>query len=153
MARRDASTSRAVLTGLGLLSATRWAQYPSPSGIASILAAVVDVELAQSIYPCGPSLHAMSKREARTFAAAGVDVDAPRAKRRKEAPATPSTSPNDKKDPETLNTTVEAQQDDENTGNASEDKETVRERGLQLWQTLKDAVNKECVTSSLTIPD
>ncbi|KAI0654484.1 Bromodomain-containing protein [Cubamyces menziesii] len=85
----------------------------------------------------------MSKREARTFAAAGVDVDAPRAKRRKEAPATPSTSPNGKKDPETLNTTVEAQQDHENTGSASEDKETVREKGLQLWQTLKDAVNKE----------
>ncbi|KAI0334091.1 Bromodomain-containing protein [Cubamyces sp. BRFM 1775] len=85
----------------------------------------------------------MSKREARTFAAAGVDVDAPRAKRRKEAPATASTSPNGKKDPDALTATVDAQQDDENTESTGEDKEMVREKGLQLWQTLKDAVNKE----------
>ncbi|KAI0673783.1 Bromodomain-containing protein [Trametes maxima] len=88
----------------------------------------------------------MSKRETRSFAAAGVDVDAPRAKRRKEAPATSSTSPNGKRNADTVNTghaAGDAKDSAENTGNSDEDKDVVREKGLQLWQTLKDAVNKE----------
>ncbi|TBU40013.1 Bromodomain-containing protein [Dichomitus squalens] len=85
----------------------------------------------------------MSKREARSFAAAGVDVDAPRAKRRKEAPATSSTSPEHKHDAEEHTPTGDAKGDLENVGSVAEDKDEVREKGLQLWQALKDAVNKE----------
>ncbi|RPD57080.1 Bromodomain-containing protein [Lentinus tigrinus ALCF2SS1-6] len=74
----------------------------------------------------------MSKREARSFAAAGVDVDAPRAKRRREGPATSNPDANgDSKDSA------------EDGAIPAEDKETVREKGLQLWTALKDAVNKE----------
>ncbi|KAL7285080.1 hypothetical protein ACG7TL_000172 [Trametes sanguinea] len=89
----------------------------------------------------------MSKREARSFAAAGVDVDAPRAKRRKEAPATAtSTSPNSKQNAsanDANNTAARAEALAEDAGDGGEDREAVREKGLQLWQTLKDAVNKE----------
>ncbi|KAI0354614.1 Bromodomain-containing protein [Trametes cingulata] len=85
----------------------------------------------------------MSKREARSFAAAGVDIDAPRAKRRKEAPATTSTSPNGKRNASPANANGGGRSDAENAGHDGEDREAVREKGLQLWQTLKDAVNKE----------
>ncbi|KAI8990698.1 Bromodomain-containing protein [Trametes punicea] len=85
----------------------------------------------------------MSKREARSFAAAGVDIDAPRAKRRKEAPATASTSPDSKQNVDAVNTQSDAKKDDENAEKIGEDQEVVREKGLQLWQTVKDAVNKE----------
>ncbi|KAI0368867.1 Bromodomain-containing protein [Pilatotrama ljubarskyi] len=85
----------------------------------------------------------MSKREARSFAAAGVDVDAPRAKRRKEAPATSSTSPNGKLNAGAVHMSGGGTSDAENAGDGGEDRESVREKGLQLWQTLKDAVNKD----------
>ncbi|KAI0652506.1 Bromodomain-containing protein [Trametes meyenii] len=88
----------------------------------------------------------MSKRETRSFVAAGVDVDVPRAKRRKEAPATSSTSPNGKRNADTVNAghgTRDTKDGAENTGDSDEDKGVVREKGLQLWQSLKDAVNKE----------
>ncbi|KAI9060517.1 Bromodomain-containing protein [Trametes sanguinea] len=86
----------------------------------------------------------MSKREARSFAAAGVDVDAPRAKRRKEAPATAtSTSPNSKQHASANDANNTAKAETEDAGDGGEDREAVREKGLQLWQTLKDAVNKE----------
>ena len=49
----------------------------------------------------------MSKREARSFAAAGVDVDAPRAKRRKEAPAA---SPDSKQNAQANHTDEEIQE-------------------------------------------
>ena len=91
----------------------------------------------------------MSKREARSFAAAGVDVDAPRAKRRKEAPATSSASPERKHDAEAHTAPGDAKGDSQDAESVVEDKEEVREKGIQLWQTLKDAVNKECVVVEL----
>ena len=83
----------------------------------------------------------MSKRELGKLASV-VDVDAPRAKRRKEAP------PQDEKKPDT-------DMDTDATGGASMKREQedpanmeqVREQGLKLWQAVKDAVDKECVTS------
>ena len=88
----------------------------------------------------------MSKREIRSFAAAGVDVDAPRAKRRKEAPATStvSTSPNGKAD-DTAPVNGENGAGTENATVQAEDPAEVKEKGLQVWHTVKDAVNKECV--------
>ncbi|PIL31354.1 hypothetical protein GSI_06052 [Ganoderma sinense ZZ0214-1] len=85
----------------------------------------------------------MSKREARSIAAGGVDIDAPRAKRRKEAPATSSASPERKHDAEGHKSNGDANGDTEDAGAVVEDKEEVRLKGLQLWQTLRDAVNKE----------
>ena len=94
----------------------------------------------------------MSKREARSFAAAGVDVDAPRAKRRKEAPATSNTSPESKPNGEAATANGAAKEGAENGGSEGEDRDTVREKGLALWQTLKDAVNKECVIYLAYLP-
>lgn len=88
----------------------------------------------------------MSKREARSIAAAGVDIDAPRAKRRKEAPATLNASPNGKAHTDTASTHENAKPSAENAEGGGEDKDAIREKGMQLWQILKDAVNKECVT-------
>ena len=85
----------------------------------------------------------MSKREARSFAAAGVDVGA---KRRKEAPAT--SKPNG----EAATANGAAKEGAENGGSEGEDRDTVREKGLALWQTLKDAVNKECVIYLAYLP-
>ncbi|KAI1793092.1 Bromodomain-containing protein [Ganoderma leucocontextum] len=85
----------------------------------------------------------MSKREARSFAAEGVDIDAPRAKRRKEAPATSSASPERKHDAEGHKSKGDANGAAEDAGAVVKDKEEVRLEGLQLWQTLKDTVNKE----------
>jgi hypothetical protein len=86
----------------------------------------------------------MSKRELGKLASV-VDVDAPRAKRRREA-----APPQDEKKPD-AETDVDA---GTGGGGASvrreqEDSaklEQVREQGLRLWQTVKDAVDKECVT-------
>ncbi|KAI0785390.1 Bromodomain-containing protein [Irpex lacteus] len=77
------------------------------------------------------------KREATSLTAQPVDVDAPRAKRHK--PAQPSVS-----------AASEANEAGNNTNNPSstvqnnaEDPEMVKERGLRLWQVIKDATNKE----------
>src|SRR6266849_2402572 len=83
----------------------------------------------------------MSKRELGKLASV-VDVDAPRAKRRREA------APQDEKKPDPdldLDATSGAgvkreQQDPANL-------KQVKEQGLKLWQTVKDEVDKECVTS------
>ena len=82
----------------------------------------------------------MSKRELGKLASV-VDVDAPRAKRRKEA------APQDEKKPDadmdvdaTGGTNVKREQED------PAKLEQVKEQGLKLWQTVKDAVDKECVT-------
>ena len=95
----------------------------------------------------------MSKREIRSFAAAGVDVDAPRAKRRKEAPATStvSTSPNGKAD-DTAPVNGENGAGTENATVQAEDPAEVKEKGLQVWHTVKDAVNKECVIYLAYLP-
>jgi hypothetical protein len=83
----------------------------------------------------------MSKRELGKLASV-VDVDAPRAKRRKEA------APQDEKKPDAdleLDATSGAgvKREQEEPANL----EQVKEQGLKLWQTVKDAVDKECVTS------
>ncbi len=82
----------------------------------------------------------MSKRELGKLASV-VDVDAPRAKRRKEAPQ-------EEKKPE-VDMDVEVTSDG-NLKREQEDPtklEQVKEQGLKLWQTVKDAVDKECVTN------
>ena len=83
----------------------------------------------------------MSKRELGKLASV-VDVDAPRAKRRREA------APQDEKkaDPDLdLDATSGAgvKREQEDPANLKQ----VKEQGLKLWQTVKDAVDKECVTS------
>ncbi|KAI0720047.1 Bromodomain-containing protein [Cerioporus squamosus] len=85
----------------------------------------------------------MSKREARSIAAAGVDIDAPRAKRRREAPATGTPASDGKHYAETTGASGDTKDRAANGAATAEDRETVREKGLQLWTTLKDAVNKE----------
>ena len=79
----------------------------------------------------------MSKRELGKLASV-VDVDAPRAKRRKEA------APHEEKKPE-----VDMDVDVTGEGKGrreQEEPEQVKEQGLKLWQTVRDAVDKECVT-------
>ena len=82
----------------------------------------------------------MSKRELGKLASV-VDVDAPRAKRRKEA------APQEEKKPE-----ADVDVDVTSDGNVKREQEDparleqVKEQGLKLWQTLRDAVDKECVT-------
>lgn len=81
----------------------------------------------------------MSKRELGKLASV-VDVDAPRAKRRKEAPQDEK-KPNADMDVDvTGGTTVKREEED------SAKLEQVKEQGSKLWQTVKDAVDKECVT-------
>ena len=82
----------------------------------------------------------MSKRELGKLASV-VDIDAPRAKRRKEA------APQEEKKPE-----ADMDVDVTSDGNVKREQEDparleqVKEQGLKLWQTLRDAVDKECVT-------
>ncbi|GBE77565.1 Bromodomain-containing protein [Sparassis latifolia] len=85
----------------------------------------------------------MSKREASHLAAAGVDIDAPRAKRRKEAtaPGEEHTTSADK--------TANGKSDATAAGAVKEDPEAVKEKGTRLWQVVKDAVNKEGRTLSV----
>ncbi|KAI0067972.1 Bromodomain-containing protein [Artomyces pyxidatus] len=81
----------------------------------------------------------MSKRELETLASV-VDVDAPRAKRRKEAPASEDKKPdlsNDGASP-----SRSAIHDSQETVDPAK-LEVVQEQGLKLWQTVKDAVDKE----------
>lgn len=83
----------------------------------------------------------MSKRELGKLASV-VDVDAPRAKRRREA------APQDEKKPD-----PDLDLDGTNRAGVKQEQEDpaslkqVKEQGLKLWQTVKDAVDKECVTS------
>ncbi|KAI9438434.1 RSC complex protein [Lactarius psammicola] len=79
----------------------------------------------------------MSKRELGKLASV-VDVDAPRAKRRKEA------APQEEKKPE-----ADMDVDVTGDGNVKREQEDpakleqVKEQGLKLWQTVKDAVDKD----------
>ena len=83
----------------------------------------------------------MSKRELGKLAIV-VDVDAPRAKRRREAAPQDEKKPNGDLDLDaTSGATVKREHED------SANPEQVKEQGLKLWQTVKDAVDKECVTS------
>ena len=82
----------------------------------------------------------MSKRELGKLASV-VDVDAPRAKRRKEAPPQEEKKPDADMDVDaTGGMNVKREQED------PAKLEQVKEQGLKLWQTVKDAVDKECVT-------
>lgn len=85
----------------------------------------------------------MSKRELGKLASV-VDVDAPRAKRRKEAPPQDEKKPSTDMDLDaTGGTTVKREEED------PAKLEQVKEQGSKLWQTVKDAVDKECVTEPL----
>ncbi|KAH9923634.1 Bromodomain-containing protein [Fomitopsis serialis] len=79
----------------------------------------------------------MSKREATQIAAAaGVDVDAPRAKRRKEA------LPDSK--PVAGTSSMDAVKKEGEEGEPKRDSpEVIKDKGLKLWTTAKDAVDKE----------
>jgi chromatin structure-remodeling complex subunit RSC4 len=87
------------------------------------------------------------KREATILAGeVEVDIDAPRAKRHK--PGQPSNSAASPANEDHSTTSAVHN----GVGDAArevlavkEDSETVRERGLKLWQAIKDATNKECV--------
>ncbi|KZT73328.1 Bromodomain-containing protein [Daedalea quercina L-15889] len=79
----------------------------------------------------------MSKREAsKIAAAAGVDIDAPRAKRRKEAPA-------DSKLPAGTSAADTIKKEGEDGEPKRDGPEVIKEKGLKLWNTVKDAVDKE----------
>lgn len=88
----------------------------------------------------------MSRREAREIAPDGVDIDAPRAKRRRaEGPVSSTTSDKSlKADPDASKTVKEEAID---AATKVEDPEEVKQKGLSLWQTVKDAVSKECVVN------
>ena len=75
------------------------------------------------------------------FAAQGVDVDAPRAKRQKVTVAGQG-STNGTTAGDATGTSGEGED-----GKQTEDAAQVKEKGLKLWQTIKDAKDKECVTS------
>ncbi|KAI0275197.1 Bromodomain-containing protein [Gloeopeniophorella convolvens] len=84
----------------------------------------------------------MSKRELEKLANV-VDVDAPRAKRRREA----APQEERKADPDMdVDVTGDADVKQEQVDPAK--LQQVKEQGLKLWQTIKDAVDKECVTAS-----
>ena len=72
----------------------------------------------------------------------GVDLDAPRAKRHK----TTASSPVAVKEETVVTNGVNGESTP--AVEAKEDLAMVKERGLQLWQAIKDAVNKECVIYS-----
>lgn len=84
----------------------------------------------------------MSKRDLE-FVSATPDVDLePRTKRRKD---TKSVEAEDVIMDDATNTVV-AQASQANGVSSSEE---VKERGLALWQSVKDVVNKECVRGNL----
>lgn len=86
------------------------------------------------------SLKIMSKRELGKLASV-VDVDAPRAKRRREAVPQEEKRPNADMDVDVMGE-ANMKREHEDTTKLMQ----VKEQGLKLWQTVKDAVDKECVT-------
>ncbi|EIW64161.1 Bromodomain-containing protein [Trametes versicolor FP-101664 SS1] len=80
----------------------------------------------------------MSKREALSIGGAGVDIEAPRAKRRKEAPATTSTSTNGK----AAAADAQVQGNNEGGSKQAEDRDEVMRKGMLLWTAMKDAVSE-----------
>jgi hypothetical protein len=87
------------------------------------------------------------KRELGSLAG-GADLDGPRTKRRKDVPA-----PTDGADPMAQPTaTVNASNVDVTLQDAAGDifgPSILKQQATKLWQTVKDAVNKECVTNQL----
>jgi hypothetical protein len=90
----------------------------------------------------------MSKRELGAISnGAAVDVDAPRAKRHRTGTAS---SPLVDEAGRELIDVVKTEDDGEQLREAAEMSVVeVKEQGLKLWQTVKDAVNKECARSAL----
>lgn len=143
-------SSRGVITALGLLSAT-------VRRMSECVAAGGDIEssrgrcqrrariahLPSLLYWC-----TMSKREALSIGGAGVDIEAPRAKRRKEAPATTSISTNGK----AVAADAQVQGNNEGGSKQAEDRDEVMRKGMLLWTAMKDAVS-ECVTSLPVLSD
>ena len=95
------------------------------------------------------------------FAAQGlVDVDAPRAKRHKSGPQAPSTSDGHssspaKSDKQSIASGREVKQEQLETTEGvatgvAEDPAEVQEKGLRVWQAVKDA-EKECVIFSFVV--
>lgn len=86
----------------------------------------------------------MSKREASQIAAAaGVDIDAPRAKRRKDA------APDSKQSTGASGADAIKKEGEGGEPSKRDPPEVVQEKGLKLWTVVKDAVDKECVTIRL----
>ncbi|EKM61618.1 uncharacterized protein PHACADRAFT_84173 [Phanerochaete carnosa HHB-10118-sp] len=81
----------------------------------------------------------MSKREASMFAAQGVDVDAPRAKRQKTAVSSTQNAGASGEMSIVNGMGVELGENEKSI----EDLGQVKERGLKLWQTIKDAKDKD----------
>lgn len=88
----------------------------------------------------------MSRREAREIAPDGVDIDAPRAKRRRAEGPTTGSSP-DRTQATNTDASKAVKDEVEDTDSKPEDPEEVKKRGLILWQSVKDAVSKECVAN------
>jgi hypothetical protein len=82
----------------------------------------------------------MSKRELGKLASV-VDVDAPRAKRRREAAPQEEKKPDADMDLDATGETNVKQEQDVATKVVQ-----AKEQGLRLWHIVKDAVDKECVT-------
>ena len=78
----------------------------------------------------------------------GVDLDAPRAKRHKTTAGSPVVAV--KEEGAATNGTGALSGSAGPAGAAQEDPAAVKEKGLKLWQAIKDAVNKECVTLFLS---
>ncbi|KAI0348282.1 Bromodomain-containing protein [Trametopsis cervina] len=85
----------------------------------------------------------MSKREVSMFAAQGVDIDAPRAKRHKPGQPSGSASSPPREEHDAPNGASAAGGKAEEGAKVKEDPEVVKERGLRLWQVIKDATSKE----------
>ncbi|OCH86654.1 Bromodomain-containing protein [Obba rivulosa] len=84
----------------------------------------------------------MSKREASILGGGGIDIDAPRAKRRKEAVSSSPPKDHANGTGAAPSATSEAE-GAAATVTVKEDAGEVKEKGLKLWHTVKDAVNKE----------
>lgn len=72
--------------------------------------------------------------------ASSVEVDGPRAKRRRNVSGDSGTI----EDVAMADGAASSEQDIKGNGDVNVDE--VREEGLKVWQVLKNAVNKECVT-------
>ncbi len=86
----------------------------------------------------------MAKREV----VANMEVDAPRAKRRKDAHAETPTNDDDDVDMADAGGSSDHEEEEgaEEGAEVEFGVEEVAEKGLQVWHAVKNAVNKECVS-------
>lgn len=87
----------------------------------------------------------MSKREASNLAPQGIDIDAPRAKRHKPGPGSQASPPRKGKEAQQQHDKDVSMVDGEVKVEENGEREAVCEKGMKLWQVVKDAVSKECV--------